>query len=74
MIQERPISGSFAVGDLFSFYSYGLIRPGDRNCLDAGKEINHAMAIVGLDLVGTGNSMIKKERVLMARWKDANDI
>lgn len=52
MIMERPLAGAFAVSDLFSFYSYGLIKPGDNNCLPAGEEINHAMVMSGLDLVG----------------------
>jgi len=36
MIQERPIGGLFAVSNMFSFYSYGLVKPGDNNCLPAG--------------------------------------
>lgn len=55
VIMSRPLNAAFAVGDYFFNYSYGLIKAGDNNCLPEGSEINHAMAIVGLDLIGEGN-------------------
>lgn len=61
MIMERPLAGAFAVSNLFSFYSYGLIKPGDSNCLDASGQVNHAMVISGLDLEGVGHSVDQTE-------------
>ena len=73
MIMERPLAAAFAVSDIFSFYSYGLVKPGDINCLPAGEDINHAMVLAGLDLVGQGNYIQQSKEVLMARWKDPLD-
>lgn len=63
-----PLGGYFAVGDGFSWYSSGLIRTGDGNCLPVGTITNHAMAVVGVDLVGEGSVATAEVDVLHGRW------
>jgi len=66
-----PLGAYFAVGDGFSWYSSGLIRTGDGNCLPVGYITNHAMAVVGIDLVGEGSVTTSEVDILHARWMDA---
>jgi len=63
--------GAFAVGDGFSFYSFGLIRNGDGNCESAGAEPNHQMAVVGVDTVGESVMASTPVKYTYARWKPA---
>ena len=56
-LQTQPLVGHFRVVPLiFSFYAFGMIRPNDDNCWD-GMPPNHSMAIVGVDLVGEGQTV-----------------
>lgn len=73
-IQERPLAAAFAVrADIFSFYSYGLIRPNDGNCFAPGTQPNHQMAIVGLDLVGSQTMVEVPQSSTWARMKTQAD-
>lgn len=50
LITHRPFAAYFAVGNGFFSYSQGLIKNGDGNCYNYPATINHAMAVVGVDL------------------------
>jgi len=50
VIANRPFAAYFAVGDGIFSYSSGLIENGDGNCYNYPATINHAMAVVGVDL------------------------
>jgi len=71
MMANRPIGAYFAVGDSFFSYSGGLVKNGDWNCDPYPATINHAMAVVGLDLMGEEDPEDQTEIVVHARWADS---
>ena len=73
-IADRPMAGAFAIdGSTFSFYAFGLIQPGDGNCLRDGATPNHQMAVVGIDLIGSESTIETEETHLEARYKTLED-
>ena len=72
MINDRPIAAYFAVADGIFSYSSGLIKDGDWNCTPYPAQINHAMAVVGVDLMGEDDPDNQTEIVVHARWADAS--
>ena len=72
-LQTQPLVGNFAVwSPMFSFYSFGMIRPGDYQCWPNGTP-NHSMAIVGVDLIGEGETVTVEQRQLYARYRNSYD-
>jgi len=68
-LSTRPLTGTFSVGNGFSFYSHGLIVNGDGNCNSEGAMPNHQMAVVGVDTVGDSVMATVPEKFVYARWK-----
>lgn len=67
-----PLGAYFAVADGIFWYSSGIIRSGDGNCLPYGSWTNHAMAVVGIDLDGESSDDSSDQEYLHARWMDAS--
>lgn len=66
MMEDRPFAAYFAVKSGFFSYSSGIIKNGDNNCELYPGTINHAMAVVGVDLQEEPDQIT--ETVLHARW------
>lgn len=72
IMEDRPIGAYFAVSNGIFSYSSGLIKNGDGNCYNYPATINHAMAVVGVDLQGEDDPDETTQTVLHARWADSS--